>query len=46
MEKVSEVKGQEAKDFQVIYNGLSSKISKVIDVGEYEETLSQLKIDS
>lgn len=37
-------KGHPINEFQTLYNELSSKISKVIDVSEYEETLIQLKI--
>lgn len=37
-------KGRPINEFQTLYNELSSKISKVIDISEYEETSAQLGI--
>lgn len=39
-------KGREVKDFQLLYNDLSAKIGKVIDVAQYEEALNQLRVSS
>ncbi len=41
---IQRAKGRTINEFQVIYNELSSKISRVIDLSEYEEASSQLGI--